>query len=64
MSLRRKDEKEEYETLEEADSHMFRGGNPSDLLILFKYLKVRSYWDFFPVRFVKTYCKKNYFLLQ
>ena len=20
--------------------------------------------DFFPVRFVKTYCKKNYFLLQ
>ena len=47
MSLRRKDEKEEYETLEEPKSHTF-GGNPSSLLILFKYLKVRSYRGFFP----------------
>ena len=47
MSLRRKDEKEEYETLEEPKSHTF-GGNPSGLLILFKYLKVRSYGGIFP----------------
>ena len=39
MSLRRKDEKEGYEMLEEPKSHMF-GGNPRGLLILFKYLKV------------------------
>ena len=63
-SLHRKYEKEEYEMLEEPKIHTFGGGNPSGLLILFKYLKVKSYWDFFPVRFVKTYCKKNYFLLQ
>ena len=43
MSLRRKDEKEEYEMLKETKSHTFGGGNPSGLLILFKYLKVRSY---------------------
>ena len=48
MSLRRKDEKEEYETLEEPKSHTFGGGNPSGLLILFKYLKVRIYRGFFP----------------
>ena len=47
MSLRRKDAKEGYEMLEEPKSHTF-GGNPSGLLILFKYLKVRSYKEFFP----------------
>ena len=33
--------------LEEPKSHTF-GGNPSGLLILFKYLKVRSYRGFVP----------------
>ena len=47
MSLRRKDEKEGYETFEEPKSHTF-GGNPSGLLFLFKYLKVRSDKGFFP----------------
>ena len=49
MSLRRKDEKEGYETFKEPKSHTF-GGNPSSLLILFKYLKVRSYKGFFPLK--------------
>ena len=47
MSLRKKDEKEGYETFEEPKSHTF-GGNPSGLLFLFKYLKVRSDRGFFP----------------
>ena len=41
------------------------GGNPSGLLILFKYLKVRSYRDFFPRKTCKQFaCKRNYFVLQ
>ena len=49
MSLHRKDEKEGYEMFEEPKSHTF-GGNPSDLLVLFKYLKDRSYGGFFPLK--------------
>ena len=37
--------------IEEPKSHTF-GGNPSGLLILFKYLKVRSYRGFFPGKLV------------
>ena len=41
------------------------GGNPSGLLILFKYLKVRSYSGFFPGKNGKVFvCKRNYFVLQ
>ena len=54
MSLRRKDEREGYETLEERKSHTF-GGKPSGLLILFKYLKVRNYKDFFLGRTCKPF---------
>ena len=39
-------------------------GSPKVLLFLHKDRKVRGNGDFFLVRLVKTYCKKNYFLLQ
>ena len=40
-------------------------GNPSGLLILFKFLKVRSYKDFFPGKTCTPFaCKRNYFVLQ
>ena len=31
---------------------------------LYKYRKVRGKKDFFPVRLVRTHCKRNYFILQ
>ena len=56
--------KEGHEMLEEPKSHTF-GGNPSGLLILFKYWKVRNYRDFFLGRTCKPFaCKRNYFVLQ
>ena len=42
-----------------------RGGRqPKGFVVLFKYRNVRGNRGIFLVRFVKTYCKKNYFLLQ
>ena len=64
MSLRRKDEKEKYEMLEEPKSHMFGGGTQAVYWFCLNIWKLEVTRDFFPVRFVKTYCKKNYFLLQ
>ena len=64
MSLRRKDEKEEYETLEEPKSHTFGGGTQVVYWFCLNIWKLEVTGDFFPVRLVKTYCKKNYFLLQ
>ena len=64
MSLRRKDEKEEYETLEEPKSHTFGGGTQAVYWFFLNIWKLEVTREFFPVTFVKTYCKKNYFLLQ
>ena len=37
---------------------------PNSFIFLYKYRESRQEGDFFPVRLVKTYCKKNYFFLQ
>ena len=47
MSTCRKDEKEGYETFEQPKGHTF-GGSSNDLLLLFKYWKVKTYRGFFP----------------
>ena len=44
-------------------SHVW--GKPKRSTVLFKYLKVRSYRDFFPGKTCKPFaCKRNYFVLQ
>ena len=40
------------------------GGSPRVLLFYLNIEKLEGIEDFFPVRYVKTYCKKNYFLLH
>ena len=41
------------------------GGQPKGFAFLYKYRRVRgNRGDFLPERFVRTCCKKNYFLLQ
>ena len=47
MSIRRKDERRDMKRSKNWRVRRL-GGNPSGLLILFKYLKVRSYKGFFP----------------
>ena len=44
-------------------SHVW--GKPKRSIVLFKYLKVRSYKEFFPGKNCEPFsCKRNYFILQ
>ena len=65
MSLHRKDEKEEYEMLEEPKSHTFGGGTQAVYWFCLSIWKLEvTKGGFFLVRHAKLYCKKNYFSLQ
>ena len=40
------------------------GGKPKGFVVCINIGELDRTKEFFPVRFVKTFCKKNYFLLQ